>query len=213
MRQPFEKGREPVLVRRGQLVVMLVLLSLALAPNIARAQVLYGSVVGAVKDAQGAAIPAATVVITNKETNLTRETVTGNDGEYTVANVVPGRYDVKVHVHHEAPVEIHRLAEAFGDMAGKIERQMADQRELLASVSHEVRSPLARVRLVLEMLRDEKLTTEGREKLLGELDHEVEEIDDLVGGLLASSRVDFSALTLRPHDLVAAARASSERRS
>ncbi len=130
---------------------------------------------------------------------------------HATSEIGRGRYDVKVHVHHEAPVEIHRLAEAFGDMAGKIERQMADQRELLASVSHEVRSPLARVRLVLEMLRDEKLTTEGREKLLGELDHEVEEIDDLVGGLLASSRVDFSALTLRPHDLVAAARRATER--
>ena len=57
---------------------------------------LYGSVVGAVKDAQGAAIPAATVTITNKETNLTRETVTGAEGDYTVTNVPPGHYDVKV---------------------------------------------------------------------------------------------------------------------
>ena len=62
----------------------------------ARAQLLYGSVVGAVKDAQGAAIPAATVVITNKDTNLTRETVTGAEREYTLANVLPGHYDVKV---------------------------------------------------------------------------------------------------------------------
>ena len=85
-----------MLVRRGQLVSMLVLVSLALAPNIARAQVLYGSIVGAVKDAQGAAIPAATVVITNKETNLTREAVTGTEGDYTLANVLPGQYDVKV---------------------------------------------------------------------------------------------------------------------
>ncbi len=85
-----------MLVPRGRLFVLLALLSLVLAPNIARAQVLYGSVVGAVKDAQGAAIPAATVVITNKETNSTRETVTGSEGEYTLANVLPGHYDVKV---------------------------------------------------------------------------------------------------------------------
>src|SRR4051812_7092519 len=80
---------EPVLVPRGRSVVILALLSLALVPGLARAQVLYGSVVGAVKDAQGAAIPAATVVITNKETNLTRESVTGNEGDYTLANVLP----------------------------------------------------------------------------------------------------------------------------
>ncbi len=130
---------------------------------------------------------------------------------HATSEIGRGRYDVQVHVHHDAPVEIHRLAEAIGDMATKIERQMADQRELLASVSHEVRSPLARVRLVLEMLRDPELSAEGREKFFRELEHEVEEIDDLVGGLLASSRVDFSALTMRPHDLVAAAKRAADR--
>ena len=90
-------GREePVLVSRGRVLVLIALLSLVAAPSVARAQVLYGSVVGAVKDAQGAAIPAATIVITNKETNLTRETVSGAEGDYTVANVPPGHYDVKV---------------------------------------------------------------------------------------------------------------------
>ena len=82
-------------VSRGRLVAVLALLSFALAPGV-RAQVLYGSVVGAVKDAQGAAVPAATVVITNKDTNLTRETVTGPEGDYTLTNVLPGQYDVKV---------------------------------------------------------------------------------------------------------------------
>jgi Carboxypeptidase regulatory-like domain len=85
-----------VLVSRGRFLVLLGLLSLVVAPSVARGQVLYGSVVGAVKDAQGAAIPAATVVITNKETNSTREAVTGTEGEYTLANVLPGHYDVKV---------------------------------------------------------------------------------------------------------------------
>ena len=65
-------------------------------PSAVRAQVLYGGVVGTVKDSQGAAIPAATVVITNKENNSTRETVTGAEGEYTITNVLPGHYDVKV---------------------------------------------------------------------------------------------------------------------
>src|SRR3954463_65816 len=90
-------GREePVLVSRGRVLVLIALLSFVAAPSVARAQVLYGSVVGAVKDAQGAAIPAATIVVTNKETNLTRETVSGAEGDYTVTNVPPGHYDVKV---------------------------------------------------------------------------------------------------------------------
>lgn len=113
-----------------------------------------------------------------------------------------GEYDVNVRMRRHAPSEIVHLTRAVQDMAGKIKQQLADQRELLASVSHEMRSPLARIRLVLELLRDEALAAERREELHLELEHEVIEIDDLVGGLLAQSRLDFSALTLRPNDLV-----------
>jgi hypothetical protein len=69
-------------------------MSLSSAP--AFAQVLYGSVVGVVKDAQGSTVPGATVTVVNKETNLTRDTVTNAEGAYTLVNVLPGVYDVKV---------------------------------------------------------------------------------------------------------------------
>jgi hypothetical protein len=67
----------------------------ALTPP-AAAQVLYGSIVGNVTDAQGAAIPGATVTVVNKETNLTREATTNTEGNYSLVNILPGRYDVKI---------------------------------------------------------------------------------------------------------------------
>ena len=60
------------------------------------AQILYGSIVGVVKDSQGSVIPGATVTIVNKETNLTRETTSDAQGNYSVGNVLAGPYDVKV---------------------------------------------------------------------------------------------------------------------
>jgi hypothetical protein len=60
------------------------------------AQILYGSIVGVVSDAQGSPVPAATVTIVNKGTNLTQETVTNQSGDYTLPNLQPGTYDVKV---------------------------------------------------------------------------------------------------------------------
>ncbi|MDQ3213615.1 MAG: TonB-dependent receptor, partial [Acidobacteriota bacterium] len=81
------------------------------------AQILYGSVVGAVKDAQGATVPGATVTIVNKETNLTRDAVTNGDGAFTITNVLAGPYDVKVSlagfreaVRTSVPVTIGEIA-------------------------------------------------------------------------------------------------------
>ena len=44
------------------------------------------------------------------------------------------------------------LAGSFNDMADRVERLVRGQRELLANVSHELRSPLARIRAVLCLL-------------------------------------------------------------
>jgi hypothetical protein len=73
--------------------MLLTLVSVAVP---ASAQLLYGSVVGVVKDSQGAFVPGATVTITNKDTGLTRDTTTGAEGTYSLPNVLPGQYDVKI---------------------------------------------------------------------------------------------------------------------
>jgi hypothetical protein len=62
----------------------------------AGAQVLYGSVVGTVTDPQGYRVPGANVLITNTANGLKRETTTNNQGEYTIVNVQPGTYTVRI---------------------------------------------------------------------------------------------------------------------
>jgi two-component system, OmpR family, sensor kinase len=86
--------------------------------------------------------------------------------------------------------EIGTLTNAMNDMAGKIEKQMRDQRELLAAVSHELRTPLGHVRVIGDLL-----SATGDPVHLAQLEREVLEMDRLVGELLASARVDFSALS------------------
>ena len=60
------------------------------------AQALYGSLVGNVVDESGAIVPGATVAITQKETNQTREQSTPENGAYSFPNLAPGTYDVVV---------------------------------------------------------------------------------------------------------------------
>ncbi|HUM12003.1 MAG TPA: HAMP domain-containing sensor histidine kinase [Myxococcaceae bacterium] len=99
------------------------------------------------------------------------------------------RFDVRF-----ARGEVRSLAEVMNGMAERIERQLKDQRELLAAVSHELRTPLARIRLLLELGRG------GDTSVLDQLEHEVLEMDALVGELLASARLDFTAMARLPLD-------------
>jgi len=102
-----------------------------------------------------------------------------------------GKLDSRVPVGCYEPGEVAVVAEAMNDMAARIQKQLDDQRELLATVSHELRTPLSRIRLLTEIARD------GGDPghAFDEIDREVVEIDQLVAELLASSRLDFSALT------------------
>jgi len=59
-------------------------------------QVLYGTLVGNVKDPSGAAVPGATVTVVNTGTNVSRETITNETGAYTLSNILPGAYTLKV---------------------------------------------------------------------------------------------------------------------
>jgi two-component system OmpR family sensor kinase len=111
---------------------------------------------------------------------VTREIGSGN----LVSRVRLGR-------HHMGEVGV--LADAVNDMARRIERQLNDQRELLAAVSHEIRSPLARLRVLTELLR----ACPGDSGALDKVEREIVEVDDLIGKLLASSRLDFGTLSLQ----------------
>lgn len=120
-----------------------------------------------------------------------------------------GNLKSRVRLRRSLRGELGALAEAINDMAERIERQLNEQRELLAAVSHEVRSPLARLRISSELLR----SNPGHERALDAIENEVLEIDNLVGKLLASSRLDFGSLVKQPLDAAALGRSVCERRN
>ncbi|MDB4969926.1 MAG: hypothetical protein JWN44_5615 [Myxococcales bacterium] len=101
--------------------------------------------------------------------------------------------------NHHAPDELEQLTRAFNEMAERIERAVRGQKELLANVSHELRSPLARIRVALELLpRDAK--NEGR---LRDLEGDLVELDRLIEDVLTASRLEASGLPahLAPVDI------------
>lgn len=74
----------------------------------AAAQTFQGGLRGAVKDAQGV-IPGATVTLVNEATNVSRDTVTNESGEYSFPAVDPGNYTVKATVQGFKGFERHGI--------------------------------------------------------------------------------------------------------
>lgn len=110
-----------------------------------------------------------------------------------VQRIGRGELSARAELSCHEPDELGVVADAVNDMAGRIEKQMKDQRELLATVSHELRTPLARMRVISEIARE----TQATPKTWDDLDREVQDMDGLVGELLASSRVEFGLVTVR----------------
>ncbi|MEZ4229238.1 MAG: HAMP domain-containing sensor histidine kinase [Polyangiaceae bacterium] len=110
----------------------------------------------------------------------------------TAREIGEGKLSSRTHLTPREAGEVGVLAEAIDHMAGRIERQLQEHKELLAAVSHEVRTPLARLRVLVELLRENPDAA-----LLDDVEQEVLEIDRLMSELIATSRLDFQQLDPR----------------
>ncbi len=78
------------------MLTMVALVALFFGSIAAHAQILYGSVTGAVTDKTGAVIPNVTVTITNQQTGEARSERAGGQGVYNILDVLPGVYTLSV---------------------------------------------------------------------------------------------------------------------
>jgi Carboxypeptidase regulatory-like domain len=76
--------------------VVAALVATLLFSQSAQAQTTFGSITGVVTDASGAAVPQAQITVTNEDTGFTRGQATGERGVYTVSDLIPGSYRVRI---------------------------------------------------------------------------------------------------------------------
>jgi two-component system sensor histidine kinase CpxA len=84
--------------------------------------------------------------------------------------------------------EFQGLVHDFNYMAGRLESLVGAQRLLLRDVSHELRSPLARLSVALELVREEAAPELG--KHLDRIEREAERLNHLIGQLLTLSSME-----------------------
>lgn len=100
-----------------------------------------------------------------------------------------GGGDLTTRVAVEGRDEVARLAVSFNEAAARIEQLVQAHRGLLANASHELRSPLARVRMGVELMR-----SGARPEISQEIARDIAELDSLIDEILLMSRLDALAL-------------------
>ncbi len=97
-----------------------------------------------------------------------------------------GQGDFSTRVNLRRRDEFGKVAQAFNNMADRIEMLMTAERRLLQDVSHELRSPLARLEFAVELAR----TSPNREAAMDRIKKEVNRLSTLVAELLQVTRAE-----------------------
>ena len=94
-------------------------------------------------------------------------------------------------------LEVRAVGVAFNRMADRVEAMVRGQRELLGAISHELRSPLGRARVALEIARD-RLPPEAGERsaalALDDVEKHLGAVDGILGDLLDVTRAGLADL-------------------
>lgn len=98
--------------------------------------------------------------------------------------------------------ELKKVADTINLMANQIQRVLQNSIDVNAHVSHELRSPISRMRVILELILDEmKQIQPNFKKRTEELTQEIERLDELVGAVLQLSKFNLKEGKYLPTDI------------
>lgn len=103
---------------------------------------------------------------------------------------------------HDRRDELANLGVQFDKMAGQLQKLVEKERHLLHHVSHEMRSPLARIQALVGLMQ---ARPDKQEEYIGRLENELGRMDTLVGELLTLSRLETANVPMEKEELPIAA--------
>jgi two-component system, OmpR family, sensor kinase len=103
-----------------------------------------------------------------------------------------GAGQLSARVTIEGTDEVAFLAQKFNHAASQVETLMSSHKSLLANASHELRSPLARIRMALALLQatPDKASESSFKATTLEINQNIQELDSLIEEILLASRLD-----------------------
>ena len=108
-----------------------------------------------------------------------------------------GNWEVRIDNTEKRQDELGQLGRDFNSMAGQLEKMWTGQKRLLADISHELRSPLARLQMALGLAHQQNVDPAS----LARIEREAERMEALVSQLLELSRAENGVTTFSSYSL------------
>ena len=138
-------------------------------------------------------VAAASSTIAVAAALLVARSITAPVDRLRAASSALAQGDLSVRAPEQGPTEIADLGAAFNGMAARLEELFDARRELVAWASHDLRTPLAAIRAMIEAIEDGVATPE---QYVAALADQVRTLTMLVDDLFELARIDAGALTL-----------------
>ena len=100
-----------------------------------------------------------------------------------------GGGDLGIRIRTDRSDEIGAVGRAFDEMADRVSRLVASQQELMANVSHELQTPLSRIRVAVDLMSGGDASR--AEEMLTEITQDLEELDTLIDDVMTLARLDL----------------------
>ena len=178
-------------VYRGQAAAVVVYS--APASNIVRAvstvrgQILVAGAIALLVALIGSYLVARALALRVKRLELAAEKVAAGDFEHTIAV--------------DSGDELGQLAVAFNQMQRQLAQLESARKKFIATASHELRTPIFSLGGFVELLEDDELDAETRQRFLEQVRDQVERLRKLSVDLLDLSRLESGSLELRPEQV------------
>lgn len=111
-----------------------------------------------------------------------------------------GTAALRTGIHSQLTEQMERVGHAIRVLKTRLEEEQENTKEMITDISHQLKTPVAALKLSLELLDDAQITEEEKREFLDRGKREVEKLEHLMGMLLNLSRLEADMIRLEPKE-------------
>ena len=126
------------------------------------------------------------------------------------ADQAPPQYTEEENLFYKIQHRLSRLYEVLRESKSSIAKERADLQELISDISHQVKTPIANLKMLDATLLEQAVSPEKQKEFLLAMDSQLDKLDFLMQALIKTSRLEAGVIALEPkpqavYDTLAAA--------